>query len=206
MYTGLKHLHVLLVVLFVVTTLVKTILLFVNQEKFLSYRAKTKLPEIIITVLFLVTGIVMITLKSGHFHNLFWVKIGSILLAIPMSVIGFKKQAKAPALVGAFAFILIYGLAEMSSKKALIKPVEVETEKIGTVEHGKQLYNLNCVVCHGEQGDKNLGGAANLQNSQLTENLVKEMIQKGSKKMPAFGSLKKVEIEALTLYVKGLQK
>lgn len=206
MFTGIKHLHLLLVILFVLTTLIKTILLFVDSSKFEAYRAKTKLPEIIVTILFLVTGITLIIIKGGGFHTLFFVKLGLMIVGIPLTIIGFKKQAKIPALVGTFLFIMTYGMAEMASKKALVTTVEISLEESGTLPHGTKLYNLNCVTCHGETGNKNLGGAADLSGSSFTEIQIADMISKGTKKMPAFSSLNEEETKAISLYVKTLQK
>ena len=206
MFTGIKHLHVLLVVLFVLTTLIKTILLFINSERFDSYRAKTKIPEIIVTVLFLVTGITLITIKGGGFHTLFWVKLGMMVVGIPLSIIGFKKQAKIPALLGTFLFIMTYGLAEMAAKKAVITTVEVATDQAGTLLHGKTLYDLNCVVCHGENGSRKLGGASDLTVSALNEKQIIEMVSKGSKKMAPFSTLNKNELQGISIFVKSLQK
>jgi len=206
MFTGIKHLHVLLVVLFVLTTLIKTILLFVNSQKFENYRAKTKLPEIIVTALFLVTGITLLIIKGGSFHTLFWVKLGLMVVGIPLGIIGFKKQAKTPALLGSFLFIMTYGLAEMAAKKAVVTAAEVPTEQIGSLTHGAELYKLNCVVCHGENGSKNLGGAADLPLSSLTEKQIIEKVSKGTKKMPAFNTFNEGELAAISLYVKSIQK
>ena len=59
MFTGLKHLHLLMVILFLLSMVIKTILLFVNKDKFAAYKQKTKIPEMITTIVFLITGVVM---------------------------------------------------------------------------------------------------------------------------------------------------
>jgi mono/diheme cytochrome c family protein len=206
MFTGIKHLHLLLVILFVLSTLIKTILLFIDSSKFEAYRAKTKLPEIIVTILFLISGITLIILKGGGFHTLFFVKLGLMIVGIPLTIIGFKKQAKIPALIGTFLFIMTYGMAEMASKKAAVTTVDVSAQESGTLPHGTKLYTLNCVTCHGETGSKNLGGAADLSSSNFTEIQIADMISNGTKKMPAFNSLTEEENSAISLYVKTLQK
>ena len=205
LYTGLKHLHVLLVVLFVISILVKAILLFVNQEKFEVFRNKTKVPEMIISTLFLVTGIWMLIMKSAHVHSLFWVKITMVLAGIPLGIIGFKKKAKIPAMLAAFLFIMAYGVSEMAAKKAVVSSVEVDTESRGTVTHGQALYTKNCVTCHGEDGKKELAGATNLSTSVLNLDQSKEVIMKGRKSMPAFNALSADEIEALAAFVQTLK-
>ena len=46
MYTGLKHLHLLLIVLFVMSVLLKAILLLVNEERFDVYRKKIETDSV----------------------------------------------------------------------------------------------------------------------------------------------------------------
>lgn len=206
MYTGLQHTHLLMVVLFLVSILIKTILLFIDQEKFEKYRKKTKVPEMITTFLFLITGIMMLVSKGGGVHFFLWVKLGVILVAIPISIVAFKKKKKYLALVGAFLFIMVYGLAEMAKGKANVEKVEVTQSINGSIEHGKLLYEKNCVVCHGEAGDKGLGGAANLIQSQLEEADTKSIIMNGKGDMPGYKeALNEQEIEALKSYVISLR-
>ena len=205
MYTGLKHLHLLLVVLFVISILVKAILLFVNQEKFENYRNKTKVPEIIISVLFLVTGILMLVMKSANVHALFWVKIAMVFAGIPLGIIGFKKKAKIPAMLAAFLFIMAYGVSEMAAKKAVVTTVEVDENLLGTSEHGAALYEKNCVTCHGSAGAKQLGGATDLSASDLSELDAITVIGEGRKSMPAFKALSAEEIQAISKYIQTLK-
>ena len=206
MYTGLKHAHLLLVILFLVSILIKTILLFVDHEKFDKYRGKTKVPEMVVTFLFLITGVMMIITKGGNFHFFLWVKIGVILAAIPVSIVAFKKKKKFLAMIGAFLFIMVYGLAEMAGGKAKVETVEVANNVGGTAEHGKLLYEKNCVTCHGEKGDKGLGGASNLIQSALEEAEVKSVIMNGRGDMPGYKeALNEQEIEALKNYVISLR-
>jgi mono/diheme cytochrome c family protein len=205
LYTGLKHFHYLLVVLFVLSILIKLILLFVNPTKFQAFRDKVKWPEMIVTILFLVLGIVMIVLKGGQFHQLMWVKLGMILVAIPLTIVGFKKQNKILSLIGVFIFIMTYGVAEMAAKRSKTVKVEVAQEQSGSVEHGKLIYENNCVVCHGAAGDKKLDLAADLTITALNELEIKQMISQGSNKMPAFSNLSETEVEAVKNYVLTLK-
>ena len=176
MYTGLKHLHHLLVVLFLLSILIKLVLLFLNSNKFETFRNKVKWPEMIATILFLVLGIVMIVLKNGSFHTLFWVKLGMVLIAIPLTIIGFKKKNKILSLLGVFVFIMSYGVSEMATKKGPSNKTEISSAQAGTLEHGKILYENNCITCHGESGDKQLDMAANLQTISLSDLEIKNAI------------------------------
>ena len=204
MYTGLKHLHHLLVVLFLLSILIKLVLLFLNSNKFETFRNKVKWPEMIATILFLVLGIVMIVLKNGSFHTLFWVKLGMVLIAIPLTIIGFKKKNKILSLLGVFVFIMSYGVSEMATKKGPSNKTEISSAQAGTLEHGKILYENNCITCHGESGDKQLDMAANLQMINLSDLEIKNAITQGKGSMPSFASLSEGELDVITNYVKTL--
>ncbi|MCC9137174.1 c-type cytochrome [Pontibacter silvestris] len=76
-----------------------------------------------------------------------------------------------------------------------------------TLANAKAIYVQACANCHGENGTKGLGGAADLSISQLSLNSRKNVIQKGCGLMPAFGSkLREQEIEALAAYTLTLKK
>ncbi len=205
LYTGLKHFHYLLVVLFLLSILIKFILLFVNPTKFQVFRDKVKWPEMIVSILFLVLGVVLLVLKGGQFHQLMWLKLGIIAIAIPLTIVGFKKQNKILSIFGVFLFIISYGVAEMASKRSKTVSVEVTQEQKGSVEHGKLIYENNCVVCHGAAGDKKLDLAADLTITALNELEIKQMISQGSNKMPAFSNLSETEVEAVKNYVLTLK-
>jgi hypothetical protein len=205
LFTGLKHLHNFAVVLFLISILIKLVLLFTNSSKFDTYRAKVKVPEMIVTILFLVLGILMMVNKGGQFHSLFWVKLGMVFTAIPITIVGFKKKNKILSLIGVFMFIMSYGVSEMASKKGVVTTTEFAVEAQGTVEHGKALYENNCVVCHGEAGDKKLDLAADLKISTISDSEIQNMIKNGKGSMPRFSEFTEEEINALKEYVKTLR-
>ena len=62
METGIRHTHLLTVVLFLLIYLIKTFLLLTNKnEKLASFTKAVKVPEMIISALFLGTGIYLLT-------------------------------------------------------------------------------------------------------------------------------------------------
>lgn len=204
MYTGLKHLHLLLIALFVISMLIKTILLFVNEEKFDSYRKKTKVVEMVITMLFLVTGIIMITMRGFGLHFMFHIKLTMIFIAIPLAIVGFKKKNKALAFLATSLFIMTYGVAEMSAKK--MKEVHVDLPATD-VNYGQELYKGNCTTCHGDKGASQLNGATDLSQADLSVFAISETIKNGSasKKMAAFKTLDSLEVNAIANYVLTLK-
>ena len=58
-FSILSKAHMVLVLLFVISMFIKTILIFKSNESFDNYRAKTKMPEMLVTILFLVLGILV---------------------------------------------------------------------------------------------------------------------------------------------------
>lgn len=207
MYTGLSHLHLTTVILFLLSMVIKTVLLFFNTDKFVVFRQKTKVPEMIISTLFLVSGIIMIVLKDAKFSSFLWVKIALIFVAIPLAVIGFKKQNKILALIGTLLFVAIYGLAEMAKKRPYVDTsVDLTQISAGSLQHGEELYTKNCKICHGADGVLGLGGASNLKISTLTETEIVDVISKGRGNMSAFKQLNDQELEALKNYLITLRK
>lgn len=203
MYTGLKHLHVLLVVLFTASVLIKAILVLVNSDKFEVYRKKTKVPEMIVTMLFLVTGIIMFVMRGGGFHYYFHIKITMIVIAIPLAIIGLKKKNKALSLVSASLFIITIGLAFRSGNNVKVKHVDLAATD---VNYGKALYEANCTTCHGNAGAAQVGQAADLSKSELSATEINNVIVDGVGKMVGFGSnLDSTEVNAISAYVLTLK-
>lgn len=205
MYTGLKHLHLLLVILFVLSVMIKTFLLIVNESKFDSYRKKTKVPEMVITMLFLVSGIVMASMRGFGLHFFFHIKLTLMVLAIPLAIIGFKKKNKALAIVSSSMFIITIGIAMKSGNN--MKEVHVEMAPTDA-NYGKALYEANCATCHGDGGASQLNKATDLSSADLSVPAISNTILKGSAsgKMVAFKTLDSTEVKAISEYVLTLKK
>ena len=141
MYKGILHSHYLVVVLFLLIYVIKTILLLSNKNDLLAkFSKKVKIAEIIISVLFLGTGIYLSTQLplGGKYDYLFWVKLIMVFLAIPIAVIGFKKSNK---ILAALSLLLItgsFGLAEVYSKRKGERKEVINNEL--AQNDGKSLY------------------------------------------------------------------
>ncbi|MFM7021644.1 MAG: c-type cytochrome [Flavobacteriales bacterium] len=199
----LSKAHMVLVLLFVISMLIKVILIFKSSEAFDKYRAKTKMIEMVITMLFLVLGIILIVMKDANFHTLFWVKLGIVAAGIPLGIIGSKKHSKVLITLSFLCFFVAYGLSEVAKKKAVVQEIEVaDASKLGM-----ELYNANCTSCHGEDGKKAMGGASDLSTSTLSQEEAKNVITNGRNGMAPYGGVMKAEdIDAIAAYLQTLKK
>ena len=212
LFTALYHSHKLVVLLFVAIYLIKTILLLVGSTNGLDKFTKfIKIPEMIISVLFLLTG-GFLMMDIAAFDMLFILKLVFVLAAIPIAIIGFKKKKKLFALISIFLIIGAYGMAEMRKAK-MGKRQDFTEEVITNPEaqnyvlslHGKALYNAQCMVCHGEDGTAGLSGAKNLRTSVKTDAEIDTIIRVGKNTMPKLKNVNDQEMKALLQYVKELR-
>ncbi len=184
MYKGILHSHYLVVTIFLLIYVIKTILLLSNKNDLLAtFTKKVRIAEMIISFLFLATGIYLATQLpfGGKFDYLFWIKLAMVFTSIPLAVIGFKKQNKVLAALSLLLITGSYGLAEVYSKK---KGIPKEGQAI-VAGDGESLYKANCVVCHGNDGKLGASGAKDLSISTLDVASIKEMILHGKGSMPA---------------------
>lgn len=220
MYTGMLHTHTTVVLLFVVLYLIKTVLLFVNTAKLEAFTKKTKVPEMIISTLFLLSGLYLaLNTPSVSAGSWFWVKLAAVFAAIPLAVIGFKRKRKPLALLSLALLFYAYGISETKSPRmqkadyfaALAGENQQSTEGFDPMSdgydilaHGAALYANNCVVCHGADGALGQAGAKNLQGSMLDKNEMAALVLKGKNGMPGFKSaLNDEEVFAVVAYVKA---
>lgn len=184
MYTAFLHTHKLVVIIFFLIYVVKTILLLSNKQDLLQKFTKvTKVPEMIVSSLFLITGIYMLT-QLPEIKTIMYVKIALVLTSIPVAVIGFKKGNKILAALSLLMITASYGLAEMSRKH---KAVTVQEGGVAATD-GKSLYEANCKLCHGDDGKMGAMGAADLSKTAMDAATVKQTILNGK------GSMVKIEM------------
>jgi cytochrome c5 len=203
MYSYIFITHKFSVLAFLLLYALKTSFLLANKYDLLDKLTKiTKVPEMIISTLFLATGVYMIT-QSPMVGTLTYVKIALVFASIPIAIIGFKKKNKVLASVSFVLIVGAYGLAEANKsqlKKAYqTAPVAVEAQS--SLELGKAIYDQNCQMCHGPNGDLGLAGSANLKISALSDEGKKDIITKGKNSMPKFNYLKENELSAVVEYI-----
>jgi uncharacterized membrane protein SirB2 len=180
MYKGILHTHYLVVTLFFVLYVIKTILLLSGRNDVLAtFTRRTKVFEMIVSALFLITGIYLTTQLpfGGKYDYLFYIKLAMIVAAIPVAIVGFKRGNK---ILAALSLLLItgsYGIAEVYSKRKGIMrtPQDQEVAAMGA----SALYNSNCSLCHGADGKLGAGGAKDITSTTLDEGGIREIILKG---------------------------
>lgn len=225
-YHILSKIHWVSVLLFLGLYIYKLVLLVTNKTGNLdSFSKKFRIPEILVSLLFLVTGIILL-INTGNTSNFLWIKIILVLASIPVGIIGFKKHNKILGVLCVLLIVASYGMAEANkniSKKQLhtvLKNIpEPKTEgstpkdSISTsqnekqlTEYGKQLYTAACVNCHGENGDLGKSGAKNLKTTALSQIEKSALIKKGKGVMPAYSSLSDKQIEAIVKYIDTFKK
>ena len=206
-YHKIVILHRIVVSLFLLHYVVKGFLLLSNKNETLTgYTAKTKIAEMVLSVLFLATGIYLVV-KSPPLSALMYTKLVLVFASIPLAVIGFKRSKKVLAVIAILFLIAAYGLAEMDKKRyAKMDKAPVDTSKVAgdPIAVGHEIYAAKCVTCHGPGGDLGLSGAKNLKVTQLTEDQQKEIIIHGKGSMSAF-PLEEEQLNGVIAYINTLK-
>lgn len=112
----LLHIHLAFAVLFLVSYTTKSALFLTGKkESFLSFKKKTLLVETLFSVGFLATGAILSYMLVGFGVGWpHWLdpKIALAIIAIPLGIVGFKKENKAlvAASLVCFLIALVIGL------------------------------------------------------------------------------------------------
>jgi len=202
MITGILHTHYLVVTLFLLIYVIKTILLLSNKNDLLAiFSKKIKVFEMIVSFLFLLTGVYLTTQLSfgGKYDYLFYIKIILVLASIPIAIIGFKKSNKILAALSLLMITGSFGLAESYHKK---KAIPKDGAAVITSNDGETLYKAKCVLCHGDNGKLGISGAKDLSTSTMDVGEMKELILHGKGLMPA-AEVNEEQATAIADYVNG---
>lgn len=198
MVKGILHTHYLVVVLFLLIYVIKTVLLLSNKNDLLeNFTKKIKIPEMIISFLFLATGVFLLTQLSfgGQYDYLLWIKITMVFASIPLAIIGFKKKNKLLASLSLLLLTASFGLAESYHKKKGL----ADNSHIASND-GKALYENNCNLCHGADGKLGAAGAKDLGATVLDVAAIKDIILNG-KGMMAKTAVNEEQAAAIAEYV-----
>lgn len=194
MATGMLHSHTLMVVLFTLIYLIKTILLLSDKHDLLEkFKSKTKVIEMVVSFGFLATGVFLIT-QMPSINTFMIVKIALVLTSIPLAVIGFKKKNKILATLSFFLLIVSFSLAFKSKA----------SKAGGTIAavNGKEIFEEKCSLCHGNDGKLGMSGAKDLSATQLNHQGIVAIITDGKNTMASYKTVLSAEqIEAVASYI-----
>jgi len=202
MYTGILHTHTLVVILFLLIYLTKTVLLLINKQDSLDkFSKKIKIPEIIVSSLFLITGIYL-AYNTGNVGNWLYIKILVVFASIPLAVIAFKKGNKILALFSLLLIIYAYGISETKSPNFKPDIIAENYENMASEEAAKLIFEDQCSNCHGMDGRGVLSGAKDLTESTLPIQEKIEIIKSGKNAMiPYEKKLSAQQIKYIAEYV-----
>ncbi len=201
MHKGILHTHYLVVILFLLIYVVKTVLLLSNKNDVLAaFTKKVKVAEMIISVLFLLSGIYLATQLpfQSKYDYLFWIKLLLVAASIPLAVVGFKKGNKILASLSLLLLTISFGIAESYKKKKSI-PKDTIAVDAGN-RNAAEIYQINCVMCHGADGKLGMAGASDLSASALSKEEIKTIILKGKGSMAAI-AMSPEQADAVAAYV-----
>lgn len=165
MYKGFVHTHYLVVTLFLVLYVVKTILLLSDRRELLQkFTRKTRVFEMIVSALFLITGIYLAAQLpfNSRYDYLFWIKLVMVFASIPLAVVGFKRYNKILASLSLLLITGAYGLAEVYGAKRAREKATVQADDSTEEGSPRALYVQNCSLCHGTDGKLGASGAKDL--------------------------------------------
>jgi cytochrome c553 len=219
MEKGILHLHVTVVLIFLILFTFKTILLLLNKDGLLEkVRAKTKVVEMVIGTFILITGGFLL-FKRPDVPSYLVGKIIIVLVAIPLGIIALKRKNKILAVVTLFAFVYAYGVAETKSLKfkkdkfvlpdtaAVHGNTIISENQNNSLSNTQAIYTTLCAKCHGADGKLGVGGAKDLSVSTLTTQQKEEIITTGKGLMQSFkDQLSEAEIKALAAYTDSFKK
>lgn len=200
----IKYIHITLVILFLLISIVKTILLLLNKTEQLNKFTKAfRFPEVFIYFLFIITGIYLL-IQIPEINSWMIIKIIVVFICLPIATIGLKKSSKLLTCCSLVLIIIVFGLSEISNKKRM----EAKPEAVNRND-GKWIYSNYCEKCHGYDGKARLGGSAEFTISDINDKALFDIISKGSvmESMPAFESrLNEKQIRAVAEYIKLFRK
>lgn len=224
MAANMFYLHITTVILFLIFFTFKTFLLLINKNSTLDrIRNKTKLVDIILGALLLASGIYLL-IVIGNTQTYMIAKIILVCIAVPLGIVGLKKNNKLLSVLSLGIFVYVYAIA--GTKNLALDKENYELDGItfqyeggdgeneilkatesATLQQGKVIFKVLCVECHGEDGQKDSSNPANLAKSSLSLEEKAIVITNGRGEMMGFDAeLSEHEIELVAAYTETLQQ
>jgi len=205
MFTGMLHTHKLAVILFLLLYLAKATLLVLDKKDALARFSKAfRVPEMIISTLFLLTGIYL-ALHSGDIGPWFWVKMVAVATSIPLAIIAFKRMNRPMALLAVMFIVYAYGISETKSPSFKADDIAGSFAGVEPARLGQAVFESQCVGCHGADGKGGLSGARDLTATEKSRDEMLAIVHDGKNAMmPYRNRLTEDQIDAVVSYVESL--
>ncbi len=228
MEKGFLHLHVTVVVLFMLFFAYKLFLLLSNKkEKLTIFRQKTKVVDMVLGSLILITGAYLLFATSNT-ESYIIVKLLLTFAVIPLGIIGMKKENKVLSILTMVILIYVFSVGKTRSlslrkeKITVTGLTEVPPSTIDStvktehtildqntqtaLKNGKAIYTQVCSACHGIDGKLGVSGAKDLSISKLSHEEVIKMISEGKGFMQGYKDvLSEQEIASVASYAESLR-
>lgn len=147
-YHTLIKAHEGIIYLFLLIFTIKVLLLIFNKSAFNKVRAKTKITEMILGTLLLVTGVWLLIMRGGIDPAWLQVKIVLVLVAIPIAIIGLRKANMAMALIALGIFVYVF-LVARSKSLSLAEGLATTTSTSACVVEHQKMITFNNSDCEG---------------------------------------------------------
>jgi mono/diheme cytochrome c family protein len=168
-----------------------------KKEALASFTKKVKVLEMIVSVLFLATGVYLMT--EVPITTLLIIKITIVFLSIPLAIIGFKQGNKGLATLSFILILAAFALGEINKKPhAVVTEKSINTD--GTI-NGEEFYTNNCSSCHGADGKLKMAGAFDLSITQLSNDSISSIILNGRNTMTKINGITPEQAQAIAAYV-----
>lgn len=124
-YSTLMHAHKGIIYLFLFFFSFKVTLMFVSPSFFKKFRDKTKMVEMILGTLIVVTGVWLLAQRGWTAEPWLLTKMILVAVAMAIAIVGLKKGSKVMAVLSLVIFIYIFLVAinkSLSISENYIKP------------------------------------------------------------------------------------
>ena len=188
---------------FLLIYLIKGITIFSKNQAYKeNLYARLKWIEMPASLIFFLSGIYLL-FSIGDPPGYMYVKLILVLGAIPLAVIGQKRNKPVLLWLSIILIVYIFGASETRSLSFQKQRVEIladdgSGENFELIKLGSHIYGEHCLRCHGRNGDLERYGAGKLRGSTLSTEKRRSIILEGKGNMPGFSKkLDQKEMEAL---------
>ncbi len=129
-YSTLMHAHKGIIYLFLFFFSFKVTLMFVSPSFFKKFRDKTKMVEMILGTLIVITGVWLLSQRGWSTEPWLLTKILLVAVAMAVAIVGLRKGSKVLAVISLVIFIYIFLVAINKSLTLSENCIKTNTEVV----------------------------------------------------------------------------